>query len=1380
MAYFVNPKAPIATSPYGEALKDKHGWHASSDVCALIVRHLLQPGAQPSLTPTTNSTRLNRSSPAAPSVSVSQTDHQPDVRAHKENIAPSSASRTSPLSHTLSRQKSSIHIGGTSIPILSHQNQEEHRATLDHSPSYEKSWSATFPRSSCIPVRKTPEKIKSQLPVPITSASVKPRRSQLPRDKPKSNLTTLFDRDHRPPIQSSSPKSSSPSSTKIQAPLLQTQLRAEERQRLKIRLEEMGRKNRSKGSKKARSNDVADKAEVSLPTPAKAAPKVEESTSSAGAVQKPSTLVYGIEPQAAPSCAVAATISPPETFAMPSIASAVSSPRTFYSAFGSPVSDSTTSGIFDYAMTGHELVSTDKIEESMLDSTLKDESSLNTIGDISSSNVASKSSEISAPQPQPADQEVLIAKPLPSIVVTNTSDHFTSAEDSDDSEMSTVVPEDFTVKEAAATGAQPKKKKKQKKKKAAAADTDFRYSFDEIPELHFTLVGEKVFLKRGPVPDAAVDERIFEDVELTTKTGESVGRDLTSNQWAYFQKVRPDLRFGPEHRTKPSIRSGDIDRPGVGKTLKNEYQTISTINIGTEAIWRPGNTLRDASPTDGLYVDAAIVELVTNIKPEQDVATSGSLVPATKSNKNSLAIPTSGKLPAPLLSEKAQGKQKVNSNSVPPVSQMSEKARGKQKATSDPTTVTSFLNPEARVFTPGPVKADSEAELEGGLDDVSGAAQQLSEIKRPSEGAFAYFLQTHPKAKFVYNAAEAYALSSHEALGAPIIRPVPTEAHEGVSFLQGRRISPTKSPEPKAAAGGGAPENLYPAQPERYNQSHLFDLDDKEYETKTFITDGKQFQVHNFPHGSFVTNKDGVLVAPPGDSPLFTKKLSPMLFHLPLSHGVGETRHNGVPMGTSVINPQPPCYILDRSINPYFQGHGAKLEVMPRPDSSLNEQFLIAFQKATEPYFLRQELSADVKWMEPSIPTGFSERAKHRQGIGRGQTATETSVKVAHPSTGELTEGTLIKPGLRGGGDAMMPSNVMITVDAVPNSRAIPQTVLDNTSRKYSWLKGILLDTEPNSSEQPPYVILPDGAMEPIFIDRNLQRIANNPAKSKKATKLCGGYLAPVGTGNKVWSNTDRYTCACCGSLYHGLKHCPAHHKNNGKANCMSCGQTDHILAACPYPIQNVQSRTIVESLRLYLGTLHCRISILTWEFEMKVIDEDKFLKLRTEMVKNPLKGEALHALANIPGCPHCDSSSHQQSIASLIEACADRCRARGDIPEEWLTPGNWMYDLRRCPLYIMIYNKNIDTHEFFAYNHLDSVAMDAIYRDFLRAQEWHIKTPLPQMDFHFHSKPRPTYKAHKSKLPPYQLARDVLAGDKEYPCEWIRESQENDFFTWV
>lgn len=256
---------------------------------------------------------------------------------------------------------------------------------------------------------------------------------------------------------------------------------------------------------------------------------------------------------------------------------------------------------------------------------------------------------------------------LPSIIVSNTSDHDTSAEDSDNSDMATIVPEDFRVEEAAATGTQAKKKKKKTtKKKEVAADANFRYSFADIPKLHFTVVGGKTFLTRGPAAsqneqDTTNEETVKKDVALTTITGEVVGRDLTMNQWVYFEKVRPDLRFGPEDRPKPSIRSGDISSAGIGKTLKDEYQTISTINICTKALWRPGNTLRDAAPTDGLYVDGQIVEMLTNIKPEQDVAPAslqGTSLPS-KSNPATPATASSEVSATPTLSQKAQGKQKV-------------------------------------------------------------------------------------------------------------------------------------------------------------------------------------------------------------------------------------------------------------------------------------------------------------------------------------------------------------------------------------------------------------------------------------------------------------------------------------------------------------------------------------------------------------------------------------------------------------------------------------------------------------------------------------------------------------------------------------------------
>ncbi|TID15891.1 hypothetical protein E2P81_ATG08754 [Venturia nashicola] len=1135
----------------------------------------------------------------------------------------------------------------------------------------------------------------------------------------------------------------------------------------------MARKNRGKASKKTRLSNAVDDVEASASVPATTTKMVEESAEFGGAVQAQSSPVDGVESQALPESATAATITPPETFAMPDIPSAMSSPTTFYSTFGSPVSDSTTSGIFDYAMTGDELLSTDNIEEQLLDAIPRDGSGPETGNAASTSNVASGISKSAAPQPD-VQEESAVSKSLPSITVTNTSDH---AEDSEDSDMSTIVPDDFVAETDAAIGAQAKKKKKKKnknKKKAPDADDDrFQFRLSDIPQVHYELqghiTGNKIRILPGPAPrEMGQDPKQRRD-EITCHTldGELVVRKVLENQYVYLVEVRPDLRWCPEQRPKPSLRSGKFMRR---EPLKNEYQTISTINVHRGAYWRPGNTLRDAAPTKGLYIDAQLVESVTKVKPELDVQPPSLMGPARKLDEKTQVMQevhsetVSTNLQS---SEKVRGKQKADP--VSPTSQLSERAQGKQKASLDLITGTLSLNPEACVFTPEPVKPAAMCD-----EHVNNANYGI----RPTTGAFVRFLEDHPTVKFVNNAAEAYALPTHALLGGPVIRPVPVDfdTSAAVSFLQGKRITPAQCPKSNFTDEDNAPENLYPGQLDRYNTSHLFDLEVKDYDPKSFTADGKDFQVHNCPFGSFVTNTDGVLVAPSGDSPLFKNKLSPMISKVPLSFNKGESRSNGVPMETTVPNQQPPCHVLTRDINPYFQAHGARMEVMPRPDSNINEQFLTSLQKATVPYFLRQGLSADSKWMEPAIPTGFSERAKHCQGIGRAPPATEAPIQVAHPATGKTTEATLIKPGLRGGGDAMMPYNIMTTVDAMPSPNTT-QEQLDNASRSYSWLQGILLDQD--SSEQPPYVILSDGAIEPIFSDRNLQRIANNPKKSKKATKLCGGFLAPVGAGSKIWSATDRYTCACCGSLYHGLKHCPSKYLEGDKTSCMSCLEPGHLLAACPYPIQNIPERTIVESLRLYLGTLHCRISILTWEFEMKVIEEDKFVKLRTEMVRNPLMGEALHALANLPGCPNCDSSSHQLSINSLIEACAARCRERGDIPEKWLTPGNWMYDLRRCPLYITIYNKNLSGHELYAYNHMNSVALDSIYRDFLRAQDWHIKTPVPQNKTHLHSKNPRTLKNIKPKLPAYALARNVLAGDKEYPHDWVANSQELDFFTW-
>lgn len=355
--------------------------------------------AESTLSTTTNSTRSYRSPLAAPSISTSESGPQSSARPRKENIVPSPPSRTLPLNHTLSRQKSSSHIGGASILALENQYHQVHRVTFDHSPRSEKNWSSTFPRRSFIPVPQSPKTDRSFIPIPHTPASTKSIRFQLPRDTPKSNLPSSFNLDHRTPTESSLPKSSSPSSTKFKAPLLQTQVRAEERERLRLRLEEMARKNRGKASKKTRPGKSVDDVEASSSVPAATTTVVAESAELGGAVQAQSTLVDGVESQALPEPATAATIVPPETFTIQNIPSAMSSPLTFYSAFGSPVSDSTTSGIFDYAMTGNELVSTDKIEEQMLDAVSKDGPGSETRDAAYPSSVASSSSKSSAPQP---------------------------------------------------------------------------------------------------------------------------------------------------------------------------------------------------------------------------------------------------------------------------------------------------------------------------------------------------------------------------------------------------------------------------------------------------------------------------------------------------------------------------------------------------------------------------------------------------------------------------------------------------------------------------------------------------------------------------------------------------------------------------------------------------------------------------------------------------------------------------------------------------------------------------------------------------------------------------------------------------------------------
>jgi hypothetical protein len=126
-------------------------------------------------------------------------------------------------------------------------------------------------------------------------------------------------------------------------------------------------KNRRNRGKKPR-NGTAD-AEPSSPISPSSPPMVEEeSTDSGGAVQTPSVVVEGCDTSNVDrSSASAHPLDPPETFVPKDVASAMSSPTTFYSAYGSPVSDSTSSQVFDYALTGTELLPTEKIQEPLLD-----------------------------------------------------------------------------------------------------------------------------------------------------------------------------------------------------------------------------------------------------------------------------------------------------------------------------------------------------------------------------------------------------------------------------------------------------------------------------------------------------------------------------------------------------------------------------------------------------------------------------------------------------------------------------------------------------------------------------------------------------------------------------------------------------------------------------------------------------------------------------------------------------------------------------------------------------------------------------------------------------------------------------------------------------
>jgi hypothetical protein len=595
----------------------------------------------------------------------------------------------------------------------------------------------------------------------------------------------------------------------------------------------------------------------------------------------------------------------------------------------------------------------------------------------------------------------------------------------------------------------------------------------------------------------------------------------------------------------------------------------------------------------------------------------------------------------------------------------------------------------------------------------------------------------HPNAKLVHSAAEAYMLPSHAAFGSPIIRNGDNDST--TSFMQGRRvpIGATWIFKPVFDPNSDKPLDMYPGGIERYYHAHLFNLSDSEIKTRNFMVGNMQLQAHNGNFGTFYTTTDGILIAPPGDSLLFAQKLTPMMKKTPVAFGGGDPdKHFGIPVSARIFTSQHACPVVGHDNNPYHWQHGAYCELQPSPESHTNEQFLTALNKVTEPYHKRGEVLADQTWMyqkdqkymEPNIPTGFSERAKHCQGIRTSGAATDTSaiapaaailetpVTVTLPSTRKTVEGTMIKPGLRGGGDATMPSYVMNTVHLDPKaeSPATKHDALDCGCKNYSHLHGILLKPEHDIYKQRPYVTLTDGTFEPILPAKTLRRIANKITKGARPVQLFGGYFGPVASTNN-WHSTPRYTCSMCNSLYHGLKDCPALYIKGGKINCMHCGKDGHILADCPYPLQLLLTRTQVQSICLYTGTLHFKISVLVWEFEHDVIGEEKFLDLREKMIKDSLQGEVSHAFATI-GCPMCQTSDHEGAIHAAIESIANRFRERGGVEEEKLALKEFMYDLRRCPLYWFIYNKHFPNIEFFAYNPLKVIAVDALYRMFIRA----------------------------------------------------------------
>jgi hypothetical protein len=196
------------------------------------------------------------------------------------------------------------------------------------------------------------------------------------------------------------------------------------------------------------------------------------------------------------------------------------------------------------------------------------------------------------------------------VVITDSSQLSSSAEDSgDDSDMSTVVPDNHTVDDAPQDVVAGD---------AGDAGDDQLTSACAAPS-----VGAKTKKKKK-------NKKKIKKNELDEDATTTIIEEMT------------DMQLGPEQRPKPNRRMLlSTETPAViGAPPKTQYGTISVIDPANGVNWRPGNYLHDREPTAGFYVDGEIVQRVTGIKPEQDVS------------------PTSGSVS--LLSEKAHGKQKVD------------------------------------------------------------------------------------------------------------------------------------------------------------------------------------------------------------------------------------------------------------------------------------------------------------------------------------------------------------------------------------------------------------------------------------------------------------------------------------------------------------------------------------------------------------------------------------------------------------------------------------------------------------------------------------------------------------------------------------------------